>query len=261
MLIDWFTVFAQIVNFLILVYLLKRFLYGPIVAAMQRREEKIASRLKEADWKRTMAEEEARTYRKKARELEEKRDQFLAEARYEAEEERKKLTQEVRNEVSEQRGRWREAVLHEQEAFLKDLKVRTGSHIFDIARRALTDLAAEELEKAMIEAFLKKLPDLDADKIKRISEVIRKSGRGITVRSAYEIPKNERQRITKAVHDRFGKSDEVQYESCSDLLCGIELAADGFLVGWNLDSYLQSLEEEMRGVLEEELPLERKQES
>ena len=35
---DWFTVIAQIINFLILVALLKRFLYGPIIRAMERRE-------------------------------------------------------------------------------------------------------------------------------------------------------------------------------------------------------------------------------
>ncbi len=54
MLINWFTVLAQIVNFLILVYLLKRFLYGPIIRAMQEREKKIARRLQDAEdgnWK------------------------------------------------------------------------------------------------------------------------------------------------------------------------------------------------------------------
>ncbi len=52
MLINWFVVAAQIINFLILVALLKRFLYGPIVAAMTAREDKIAGRLKEAQQKR-----------------------------------------------------------------------------------------------------------------------------------------------------------------------------------------------------------------
>jgi F-type H+-transporting ATPase subunit b len=37
MLIDWFTVGAQVLNFLILVWLLKRFLYGPILDAIDAR--------------------------------------------------------------------------------------------------------------------------------------------------------------------------------------------------------------------------------
>ena len=51
MLIDWFTVCAQIVNFLVLVALLKHFLYGPILRAMDAREQTIAGRLAEAQQK------------------------------------------------------------------------------------------------------------------------------------------------------------------------------------------------------------------
>jgi F-type H+-transporting ATPase subunit b len=53
MLIDWFTVVAQIINFLILVALLKHFLYGRIIKAMDQREERINSRLEEAKKKKT----------------------------------------------------------------------------------------------------------------------------------------------------------------------------------------------------------------
>ena len=45
MLIDWFTVAAQAVNFLILVWLLKRFLYKPVLAAIDEREKRIATQL------------------------------------------------------------------------------------------------------------------------------------------------------------------------------------------------------------------------
>jgi len=49
--INWFTVIAQIVNFLILVWLLKRFLYKPVLKAIAEREQKIASRLDAAAFK------------------------------------------------------------------------------------------------------------------------------------------------------------------------------------------------------------------
>jgi len=53
MLIDWFTVVAQVVNFLILVWLLKRFLYRPILNAIDAREKRIATKLADAAAKRT----------------------------------------------------------------------------------------------------------------------------------------------------------------------------------------------------------------
>ena len=60
MLIDWFTVVAQVVNFLILVWLLKRFLYKPILDAIDAREKRIASELADADAKKAAAEQTAR---------------------------------------------------------------------------------------------------------------------------------------------------------------------------------------------------------
>ena len=48
MLIDWFTVGAQVLNFLILVWLLKRFLYKPILNAIDAREKRIAAELADA---------------------------------------------------------------------------------------------------------------------------------------------------------------------------------------------------------------------
>ena len=59
--IDWFTLSAQIVNFLILLVLLRKFLYGPLRNVMQKREEKVTSRLEEARRKLDEAEEQRET--------------------------------------------------------------------------------------------------------------------------------------------------------------------------------------------------------
>ena len=45
MLIDWFTVGAQALNFLILIWLLKRFLYRPVLAAIEARGDLLLARL------------------------------------------------------------------------------------------------------------------------------------------------------------------------------------------------------------------------
>ena len=55
MLIDWFTVGAQALNFLVLVWLLKRFLYKPILNAVDAREKRIAAELADADAKKAAA--------------------------------------------------------------------------------------------------------------------------------------------------------------------------------------------------------------
>jgi len=111
---DWFTVVAQIVNFLILVALLKRFLYGPIVRAMDRRETAIATRMEAADKRIDEAEQERMRYEKLARELAEAKDELRLKARKEAEQLRETLLKEAREEVDMSRAKWHEALRSER---------------------------------------------------------------------------------------------------------------------------------------------------
>src|SRR5688500_8544406 len=99
MTVDWLTVGAQALNFLVLVYLLKRFLYGPVVRAMARREEAIGERQREAEQRREDAEAEARRHREAREALEGQRECLLARAHEEADELRRTLEKTVRRET------------------------------------------------------------------------------------------------------------------------------------------------------------------
>ena len=95
MLIDWFTVAAQIFNFLILVALLKHFLYGRIINAMDRREARITSRLQDAEEKKKLAEEEAAEYNQKIQDFNVQREEMFYHVKEDAEAFRKDLLQKV----------------------------------------------------------------------------------------------------------------------------------------------------------------------
>ena len=84
MLIDWFTVAAQFVNFLILIALLKYFLFDRVVRAMEEREKRIASRMEEAERTKGDLEKERERYEEMQRSLEQEREEILSKARREA---------------------------------------------------------------------------------------------------------------------------------------------------------------------------------
>src|SRR3974377_298212 len=116
MLIDWFTVCAQVVNFLLLIWLLKRFLYKPILGAMDAREKEIAGRLHDAETQKTEAERERESLRVAMVEFETQREALLKKVADEAETTRKRLSEEVRQEIGTLRTKWREALQNEQDA-------------------------------------------------------------------------------------------------------------------------------------------------
>jgi F-type H+-transporting ATPase subunit b len=253
MLIDWFTVAAQIVNFLVLVFLLKHFLYGPIIRAMDRREEKVVSRLREADQKWGQADEEKQKLIDQQKAFEHQREERLGLVRQESEDLRRELSLKARREVDELRERWRESLQSEQESFLKELRQRVGLQVYAVAGKALTDLADASLEQKIIDSFINHLRELDEENRRGLQESTMKKDEKILVVSAFDLSQSERQKLTKQLHLTLGIEPEVRYETDPELICGVELRSHGCVVGWNLRKYLHGLEQDLAGMLEEEI--------
>ncbi len=250
MLIDWFTVTAQVINFLVLVYLLKRFLYGPIIRAMDQREKRIALRLEEGQKKKDEAQQEMALYQKKNRDLDNQREEKLSRIKEEAAARRKELINEARNEVDAIRARWHEAIQREKEAFLQDLRQRAGKQTYAIARRVLKDLANVNLERHIIRVFIERLRNLDDQERTALQESIRKSGRKINLRSAFEIPQEMAREIAAVLQNQGADPLDLQLEISSDLICGIELKVHGRKIAWSLEDYVDTLEEALVEALE-----------
>src|SRR5450631_4387883 len=110
MLIDWFTVGAQTLNFLILVWLLKRFLYKPILDAIDAREKRIATELADADAKKAEATKERDEFKQKNDEFEKHRATLLAKATDEVKTQRLTLLDEARKAADQMSARREEAL-------------------------------------------------------------------------------------------------------------------------------------------------------
>jgi F-type H+-transporting ATPase subunit b len=250
-LIDWFTVLAQIINFLILVFLLRYFLYEPILAAMAEREARIAADLAAAEQKRAEAAQEIVTYQEKNRELEAQREEWLQQARQEVETWQKEKTRQARQEVDEARERWYEALRQEKDGFLQDLRRRVGHQIYTIIRRALADLTGEELEQRLVEQFLRRLEAVDGQVRRQIREALDQPERELVISSAHELPAETRRRLATAVQTLYpsGPANGIRFVTDPALIGGLELRIEGYKIAWSLADYLESLEEELLEVM------------
>jgi F-type H+-transporting ATPase subunit b len=251
-LIDWFTVVAQIINFLILVGLLKYFLYGRIIRAMDQREERIAARLSEAQQREQEADDERQHYLARQEELAQQQDDILAQARQAADSERKKLLDEAREEVEAVKSRWHEALEREKTTFLQDLRQRAGRQVYNITRQALADLATADLEHQIVEAFCRRLQELPQDKRRELTDILQQ-GAEATITSAFVLPEEAKQKIEGILEGYLKDGAALRYQTSPEVISGIELKAPGHKVAWSLDHYLADLEAETREVLEEKI--------
>ncbi len=252
MLIDWFTVGAQIVNFLILVWLLKRFLYKPILAAMEAREQQIAANLQEAQKKKIEAETASANFHKQLADLERHKAADLQKAAEETEAARRKMLGEAREEIKTLRAKWQAALRDEQEELCHDLARKVQQEVFAMARQVLQDLAGESLEARMAELWMDRLRTLDQEEKERLVASLRHAQGQAVIRSAFDLPAPVREKLTQAVKQELGTDARVAFETAPNLIGGIELNTADRKLSWTIAASLSAWEKSVAELLDRE---------
>ena len=242
MLIDWFTVAAQTLNFLILVWLMKRFLYKPILDAIDAREKGIAAELADADAKKAEAQKERDEFQHKNEKFDAQRAALFSKATDEAKAERQRLFDEARKAADALSAKRQETLQNDAQNLNQAIVRRTQDEVFAIARKTLNDLAAANLEEQISEVFTRRLRALNGDAKTSLAAALKTASQPALVRSAFDLPAEPRAAIQKALNETFSADIPLRFETAPDLVSGIELTANGQKVAWSIADYLASLE-------------------
>ncbi len=251
MLINWFTVAAQVLNFLVLMWLLKRFLYAPVLRAIDARETGIAARLAEAETKQKEAQAERDDFHQKTEAFDQQRDALLQKATQDAAAEQERLVAAARKDADTKRLEWQDALRNEQHSLGKEITRRTQKGVFDIARKTLAELATTDLEGSMSSVFITRLHHLSRAEHDQLVASLKASSQTAVVRSAFDLPPAQRAAIETAITEIFETPTHLQFVTAPNLVSGIELATDGQKVAWNISDLLGTLEKSVDELLEE----------
>jgi F-type H+-transporting ATPase subunit b len=252
MLIDWFTVGAQALNFLILVWLMKHFLYKPILNAIDAREKLIATELADAAAKKAEAQKEHEEFQHKNEEFDQQRAALLSNATDEAKAERQRLLDEARKAADALSAKRQDSLKNDAHNLSQAISRRTQQEVFAITRKALTDLATTSLEERVGEVFTRRLREMDGKAKETLGAALKTAPEPAVVRSAFDLPKDQRAAIQNAVNETFSADIHLRFETKPDLVSGIELTANGQKVGWSIADYLASLEKGVGELLKEQ---------
>ena len=242
MLIDWFTVGAQVLNFLILVWLLKRFLYHPILDAIDAREQRIANELADADAKKAEAAKDRADFEQKNAAFHKEKANMLAQAMAAANSERQRLLEAARQDANQLAAKRQENLQQDVQNLNQEISRRTQQEVFAIARKALDDLAGTKLEERMVAVFVDRLQALGADEKTKLTAALQAQAGPIVVRTCFDLAATEQTTVTKAIRDMLGEKSELRFVTAPDLVSGIELSSDGHKLAWSIGGYLTDLE-------------------
>ncbi len=242
MLINWFTVCAQAINFLILVWLLKRFLYKPILHAIDEREKGIAAQLASAEAKTAEAQKERDDFQHKNEAFDKERAALLKKATDDAGAERQRLLAEATKDADALRAKRQEALQVEQRNLSTEIVRWTRKEVFAITRKTLADLSGASLEERMSDVFVGRLHALAGPAKDQMVTAFKTSNHTVSVHSAFDLSSAQQKSIEAAVKETFAPDAHVQFETAPELVSGIELSTNGQKVAWSIADYLATLE-------------------
>ncbi|GGW41191.1 F0F1 ATP synthase subunit delta [Arenibacter certesii] len=238
--INWFTVIAQIINFLVLVWLLKRFLYKPVLTAIDERDKKIASQLENAAAKKAEAEKEYDKFLQKNDIFDKERAAQMNSVYEEADLEKQRLYHGIREEATALRKKYEASLKQREKDLTVKLKRRTKEEVFAITEKTLADLADTKLDQQVVKVFINKIENLDKDNLSKLKNAFN-NNEIINVTSAFELSPISKSVLQKTLKDITGLETDFQYSIDPELISGVEINTKSYQLSWNIEAYLEVL--------------------
>lgn len=250
MLIDWFTVAAQAANFIILVWLLKRYLYKPILQTIAAREKLVADQLADAAAQKAGAQMARDEFQRKNDELARQRTTLLAQAAADADAERRKLMTVARQEFEKLRLNLHQAIENERESLSRQIAMRAQHEIFAITRQTLADLSSTSLEDSLCQAFVRSLQSMKPPGREHLVNALRTTAEPAIIRSAFELSRPQQNTIQDVVDHLSAGEIPILFEISPDLVAGLELIVNGRKIAWNISDYLSALQRSVNEIID-----------
>jgi F-type H+-transporting ATPase subunit b len=160
--IDPALLIAYLINFVILLFLLRLFLYGPILNMLADRRQKIQESLEQADKVRQEAEVQRADFQRELEEARKTSQEAAARAAQETEKMREAILIEARKEAEQIREQARQQIEVERQQTLAELQRQVADLAVELARKVIGQTVAVDgqAQRQLIQQFLQEAGDL-----------------------------------------------------------------------------------------------------
>jgi F-type H+-transporting ATPase subunit b len=228
MTVSWWTIALQAINFLVLVWLLHRFLYRPALAVMARRRQLVEEAMGEAEQAKQAADAEKDAYRARETELDESRQTLLSRAHAEIADDRERVLAEAHEQAENLLSETRRQLDEERRVALAAVKGEVADLARTMATKLLTRLteapdtgtALADLALASMSSHLEELPE---DERATLAEDLTNASEALCVTTTRELDAASRERWQAMLTERLGRSVVPTFRADPALIGGAEL--------------------------------------
>lgn len=236
---DWTTFMLEIINFLILVWILKRFLYHPILDVIARRREGIEKTLADARRIETEANEIKQQNEKHLAEWGEEKEAAQASLLSELAEERERRMATLETEIEDERQRRKVLNERHQRDFEHTVEEKGIAQGAAFSAKLLARAASPELEARLYALLLEDLRNLRPEDKRAVAEAAVSTGLQLKVQSAFRLDESKRAELAHALAEAVGKKLPVEYRENPELVAGFQVNVGPWVLHANLRDELR----------------------
>ncbi|MGA2191665.1 MAG: F0F1 ATP synthase subunit B, partial [Steroidobacteraceae bacterium] len=231
------------------VWLLKRYLYKPILNAIDAREKRIAAESAAAGAREAQARKAQDEFEEKNKQFDQDRGALMAKAALRIKADYERRLDDARKEANALLSEQRAAARNDAAALMDQMMRLAAGEVFDVARRALGDLASVTLEERLGEIFTRRLREMKPAAKQLLDVALRVPHAVAVVRSRFSLATQEKAAIQNALNETFAADIRLAFETAPDGICGIELTVGGQRIAWTIAEYLGALEEKAQALI------------
>ena len=237
--LNWTTFALEAVNFLILVWILKRFLYKPVLAAISQRKAAIDKTLSDAQARQADAQALEKQFQNRLADWEHEKEALRTAFLEEISQQRAQTMAALENSLAKERERAH--VLEERRLTeLQDRAVAAGSATgVKFVARLLTRLASPEIEGRLVNLLVEDLPLQASEQLDAIRAAGQEADCAVKVTTGFPLPALEREAITEKLRAATRDGLSVEFKEDSRLLAGLRIGIGPWVLRANLQDELE----------------------
>ena len=239
--LSWSTFVLEIINFLVLVWILKRFLYKPVMDVIARRRSEIEKTRAEAAQLQADAQKLQQQYEGRVEEWNAERQQAREALNSELETERTRRIEALQGELEKKK----EQAMVAEERRLRDelqrIEETAMTQSAQFASRLLSTVAGAETETRLVQFLIGELANLPAERVQQLREHHGSTIDQVVVVSAFELGDEERSALEQAMTELIGEQHPVRFDQDPELIGGVRITIGAWVLGFNLADELKGL--------------------
>lgn len=236
---SWSTFILEIINFLILIWILKYFLYKPVLKIIDERKAGIQKDMDDAQKTRDESLMLKLHYENRLQDWQQEKQQFRNKLHEDIASERERLMQELNRSLKLEQKKAeviKQRQIKEAEKIAQQQALNHGARF---TASLLSRLASEELESRLFELFLQDLAVLPESRQEILRTTAVEQEQAITIVSGYELSQSDRQKLEETLYRLIEVRLDYDYQTDPQLLAGVRIAFGPWVLHANLQDELK----------------------